>query len=113
MSHVSDVIDRQVAAYNRRDVEAFAARYALGADVYGPDGKILAAGRDQIRRHYGTLFEQRPELRPEIRNRIEVGSTVIDEESVTGFAPDDTTVVRAAVVYRVAEGLILEARLYL
>lgn len=54
---------------------------------------------------------QRPDLHTEIRNRIEVGSTVIDEESVTGLAPDDAHVVRAAVVYRVADDLIVEARL--
>jgi uncharacterized protein (TIGR02246 family) len=112
MTTSSDVIDRQVAAYNRRDIQGFVACYAPDAKVMQPDGSTLASGRDQICSVYGGLFENSPNLRTEIRNRIEVGSVVIDEEFVTGFVlPGRRAELHAAVVYHVANGLIQGAQL--
>jgi uncharacterized protein (TIGR02246 family) len=112
MTTPSEVIARQVAAYNRRDVQGFVACYAPDAKVVQPDGSLLASGRDQISSVYGGLFENSPSLRAEIRNRIEVGSVVIDEEVVTGFVlPGRPTELHAAVVYHVADGLIQGAQL--
>jgi hypothetical protein len=52
-------------------------------------------------------------LHAEISNRIEVGAVVIDEERVTGFMlPGMPLEIHAAVVYRVANGLIQDAHLY-
>jgi uncharacterized protein (TIGR02246 family) len=108
-----EVIDQQVAAYNKRDLDAFVACYAPDATVVQPDGSILASGRDEIRELYGELFAGSPNLRAEISNRIEVGSIVIDEERVTGFVlPGMRSEIHAAVVYRVVDGLIREARLF-
>jgi uncharacterized protein (TIGR02246 family) len=108
-----DVVDQQVAAYNLRDVDAFAACYAPDAKVVRPDGSLLATGREEIRALYGELFEQSPNLHAEIKNRIEVGPIVMDEELVTGFVlPGMPTEIHAAVVYRVGEGLIQDAHLY-
>jgi uncharacterized protein (TIGR02246 family) len=112
MTTSSEVIDRQVAAYNRRDVQGFVACYAPDAKVVQADGSMLASGRGQIGSVYGALFENSPNLCAEIRNRIEVGSVVIDEEYVTGLIlPGMPTEVHAAVVYRVADGLIQGAQL--
>ena len=112
MTTPSEVIARQVAAYNRRDVQGFVACYAPDAKVVQPDGSLLASGRDQISSVYGGLFENSPSLRAEIRNRIEVGSVVIDEEFVTGLVlPGMPTEIHAAVVYHVADGLIQGAQL--
>jgi hypothetical protein len=69
---------------------------------------------DAIRlvRSNGGLFENSPSLHAEIRNRIEIGSVVIDEEFVTGFVlPGMPTEIHAAVVYHVADGLIQAAQL--
>src|ERR1700677_4450072 len=102
-----DVVDKQIAAYNRRDIDGFVACYAEDAKVVQPDGSLLASGHDEIRARYGELFEQSPDLRAEINNRIEVGAIVIDEERVTGFTlPGMPPEIHAAVVYRVADGLI-------
>ncbi len=108
-----DVVDQQVAAYNGRNVDDFAACYAADAKVVQPDGSLLASGRDEIRAVYGGLFEQSPDLRAEISNRIEVGDFVIDEERVTGFVqPNMPSEIHGAVVYRVADGLIQDAYLF-
>ncbi|HXC79665.1 MAG TPA: nuclear transport factor 2 family protein [Candidatus Acidoferrum sp.] len=112
MTTSSDVIDRQVAAANRRDIQGFVACYAPDAKVIQPDGSTLASGRDQIGSVYGGMFENSPSLRVEIRNRIEVGTVVIDEEFITGFVVRGRpTEIHAAVVYRVTDGLIQGAQL--
>jgi hypothetical protein len=113
MATARDVVDQQIAAYNRRDIDGFVACYADNAVVVQPDGSLLASGHDEIRARYGELFEQSPDLRAEILNRIEVGAVVIDEERVSGFVlPGMPSEIHAAVLYRVAEGLIQDAHLY-
>ena len=108
-----DVVDQQIAAYNRRDIDGFVACYAVDAKVVQPDGSLLASGRDEIRARYGEVFEVSPDLRAEISSRIEVGAVVIDEERVTGFSlPGMPSEFHGAVVYRVADGLIQDAHLY-
>jgi hypothetical protein len=113
METAHEVIDQQIAAYNCRDIDAFVACYADSANVVRPDGLVLASGHDEIRALYGELFEQSPDLHAEISNRIEVGAVVIDEERVTGFVlPGMPSEIHAAMVYRVADGLIQDAHLY-
>jgi len=113
MGTARDVVDQQVAAYNRRDLDGFVACYATEARVVQPDGSLLASGHDEIRARYGELFEHSPDLRADISNRIEVGAVVIDEERLTGFVlPGMPSEIHAAVVYRVADGLIQDAHLY-
>ena len=113
MAAAHEVIDRQIVAYNNRDIDGFIACYARDATVVQPDGSILASGHDEIRARYAELFDQSPDLRAEIASRIEVNSVVIDEEHVTGFVlPGMPSEIHAAVVYRVADGLIHDVHLY-
>jgi hypothetical protein len=113
MSEHARLIDRQVAAYNRRDIDQFVACYSVGATIVRPDGSVLASGHDEIRGLYGDLFTRSPDLKAEIRNRIDVGDTVVDEEYVTGFVgPDMPTEIHAVVAYRVEADLIAGAHLY-
>jgi len=113
MATASDVVDQQVAAYNRRDIDGFVACYAEHAKVVQPDGSMLASGHAEIRARYGELFQLSPDLRAEISNRIEIGAVVIDEERVTGFVlPNMPSEIHVAVVYRIADGLIQVAHLY-
>lgn len=113
MAKASDVVDEQISAYNRRDLDGFVACYADDAKVVQPDGSLLASGQNEIRARYGELFEHSPDLQAEIRNRIEVGDVVIDEERVTGFVlPGMPPEIHAAVVYHVSNGLIQNVHLY-
>jgi putative hydrolase of HD superfamily len=109
----SEVVDRQVSAYNARDIDTFVACYATTAMLLAPDGSILAAGHAEICSHYGALFERSPNLHAVVRSRIELGALVIDEEVVTGFVRPGMppTMVRAAVAYRVVDDVIERAQL--
>ncbi len=113
MTTQSEVIDRQIASHIKRDLDAFVACYAPDATVVRPDATILAYGHQEICERYGELIAASPALQAVIANRIEVGSVVIDDERVTGFVlPGMPNEVHVAAVYRVADGLIQDARLF-
>ena len=106
MSH-RDPVDAQVAAYNDRDVEAFAACYAEDVVIEDADRNVLARGRAQVRERYGPFFAASPDLHAEIETRIRIGAHVIDEERVTGAGPEPR---HAVAIYHVADGLIDRAQ---
>ena len=113
MSEATDVIDRQINAYNLRDIESFLACYAVDAHLYGPDGEVLAAGHEALRNDDGPVFVDHPDVRATITNRIAVGTAVVDHELISGFVREGQPVeINAVVVYRVVGGLIQDARLY-
>jgi uncharacterized protein (TIGR02246 family) len=111
-SSSGDVVDRQVAAYNARDVDAFAACYADDVVVEELDGATLIEGIDDLRRVYGEFFAASPDLHADVRSRVVLGGTVIDEEQITGMnAPDTPSEMRAVVIYRVRGGKIARVRM--
>ncbi len=84
-----DAVEKQVVAFNARDVDAFVACYTREAVIEDADGGVQMSGSDEIRKGYGELFESRPNLRVEIVSRIRVGSYVVDEEEVSGLTDGD------------------------
>ncbi len=101
----ADVVQRQLDAYNARDLEAFLSFYAEDAVLAGhPGGDVLADGVEEMRPIYAGLFEQSPELHCHLLGRTVSGSMVIDHEFVTGIRGGEP--VRAVATYEVADGLI-------
>lgn len=114
MPNPEEVVQRQVEAYDARDVERFADCYAEDARVLGPDGNVMLNGKAAIRQLYAKLFEQSPELQVQIVARMVVGDFVIDEEQGSGLVIEGMPPqVHAAVVYRVADGKITQAQLFM
>jgi hypothetical protein len=104
-----DAVDRQLAAYNARDVDAFVSCYAEDAVVEDAGGSVLMAGRDDLRREYEPFFRNHPALRARILTRIAIGDYVVDEEEITGW---QALPVRAVAIYHVAGDVIDQVRLY-
>ncbi|MEO6593510.1 MAG: nuclear transport factor 2 family protein [Planctomycetota bacterium] len=103
----AQVVQRQLNAYNARDIERFAACYADDVVVgnLGPDGPAESMrGKDKLRERWAERFSSAPDLHCRIENRIENRDTVIDHEFVTGVP--DRGDVHAVAVYRVKDGLI-------
>ena len=101
----AEAIDRQVDAYNARDVDAFAACYAADLVIVDAAGADLTRGRAQLVEQYGRWFMRNPELHVEVVSRIEIGSFVIDAERVTG-TPDGE--MQAVAIYRVDDDGLIE-----
>jgi len=97
-----DVVQRQVDAYNRRDIEAFMACYATSAAVTWADGSRSLIGHDAIRARYADLFARTPDLNAEITGRLRAGEWTVDEERVRGADLD----LHVLVGYRVRDDLI-------
>jgi hypothetical protein len=95
------VVERQLAAYNAHDIDAFAATYAPDVVVRRRDGGELR-GRDALREQYTGQFAQR-RCRAEIVGRLTEGEWVVDHEVAHGLGDGP---VRVLVAYRVRDGLI-------
>lgn len=76
------VVQRQLNAYNARNIDAFLDTYSEDVEIYGEDGKLLMKGHDQMRSGYAGMFERVTNLYCEIRNRIIINNKVIDHEKV-------------------------------
>ncbi|UFH54615.1 nuclear transport factor 2 family protein [Spirosoma sp. KNUC1025] len=98
------LIQKQVDAYNARDIDAFLATYADDIELYDLPDKLLAKGKEAMRKQYGTLFSQAKSLHCEIANRIVINNTVIDHEKVT-INPNQPTI-QAVAIYKVENGAI-------
>jgi len=107
MPEATEVVDRQFAAFQARDTDAFLTFYAKDARIRQFDGTVIAEGTDGLRAMYGPAFQDSPQLSARILNRITHGAYVVDEESATGVnTPGWPSEIHAVVVYQVRDGLI-------
>jgi imidazolonepropionase-like amidohydrolase len=100
----ADIVQRQLNAYNARDLDAFIATYRPDARLYVFPDRLEAEGHAAMRRIYGPMFANLPDLHAEVPRRIVAGNHVIDQEVVTGLPGGET--VRATAIYEVQDGLI-------
>jgi imidazolonepropionase-like amidohydrolase len=101
----ADIVQRQVNAYNARDIDAFLATYSADAKLYSLPEKLLTSGQDAMRKGYAKLFDASPYLHVRIARRMVLGNRVIDEEEVQGVGPAGKTM-HAAAIYEVEQGKI-------
>jgi hypothetical protein len=103
------VVERQLAAYNARDLARFAATYAPGVTIYRmPSLQPAIQGQEQLREVYRQRFAS-PTLHAEILSRIVLGNKVIDHERVTGIRDQP---LEALAIYEVSGGLITTVWFY-
>lgn len=113
MSDATDVIDAQLDAYFARDLERFVACYMPDVLITSASGEVLAEGHDGVRQMYGGLFENSPQLRGQVVNRMALGNFVVDHEKIEGFnLPGMPTSIEAIAAYQVADEKISRVALY-
>ena len=103
------IVQRQLDAYNARDVEALLATYADDAQQFEYPSTLLASGKAQLRERMATRLRE-PNLHARLIQRIVMGQTVIDHEEVTRTFPEGTGKVGLVAVYDVRDGRIATAR---
>jgi imidazolonepropionase-like amidohydrolase len=94
---------RQLNAYNHRDIEAFLEPYSDDVEIYNSPNELQMKGKAAMRERYSSLFEKAPELHCELVNRIALGDTVIDQERVS-VRPGK--ILEAIAIYKVKDGKI-------
>jgi hypothetical protein len=73
---------RQLNAYNVRNIDAFLEPYADDVEIYEYPNKLQTKGKEEMRKTYNDMFERTPDLHCELLGRIVQGNIVIDKESV-------------------------------
>lgn len=102
----ADLAQAQLDAYNRRDLEAFLLPYDDSVAVYSFPNQLQYRGKAQMRRVYGEMFQTLPDLHCTLVNRMVMGNTVIDQESVV-FRKGEKPL-QAFAIYKVRAGKIAE-----
>ena len=103
MPDAAALVQRQLEAYNARDLDRFAATYSETVRIYRmPAAEPAMSGMAQLRDTYRQRFAS-PSLHAELLNRIVLGNKVVDHERVTGIRSEP---VEAVAVYEVQHGLI-------
>jgi hypothetical protein len=107
------VVQAQVDAYNKHDVEAFLSCYADNATVYWLDGhKAPAKGAKALHDEFAFLAKIPPAgagFGVDIVTKTITGPTVANVEHMRGLPPGAPAVPDTLVVYEVREGKIVNA----
>ena len=98
---------RQLDAYNARDLEAFCAPYSDDIQIVGLDGQVQARGKEAFKARYRDRFQKLTALHCQLVNRMVVGNFVLDEEAITGTGGDP---IHAVAIYEVRNGKIAVVR---
>ena len=99
------VVQRQLDAYNARDIDALVATYADDAELYEHPHTLLARGSAQIRERQAVRLTE-PNLHAHLVSRMVQGDIVIDQETVTRTFPEGTGSVEMLCIYEVKAGRI-------
>ncbi|HQR09847.1 MAG TPA: nuclear transport factor 2 family protein [Casimicrobiaceae bacterium] len=104
MSGAEAVVQRQLEAYNARDLARFLAEYSDDIRAYRlPATEPAIDGKEAFGRFYATQRFNHVRLHAELVNRMVLGNNVIDHERISGVTAQ---VIEVAVVYEVSDGLI-------
>ncbi|NRA93801.1 MAG: nuclear transport factor 2 family protein [Psychroserpens sp.] len=103
-SSVEAIVQRNLDAYNARDIDAFMADYADDVKLYAYPNTLRTEGKEAMRKSYKEWFDRTPDLNAFIKNRIVYGNKVIDEEQVTA----NGQIFNAVAIYEVENGKIVK-----
>jgi len=98
------VVDAQLAAYNKRDLDGFLSYYADDAVLAKHPDQVTQTGKAEMRARYKRNFSN-PNVRAEIIKRVVFGRFVIDHERVV--APPAKGELEAVAVYEIKDGKIV------
>lgn len=102
------VVERQLDAYNAKDLDAWLATYAADATQYEHPATLLATGHAEIRARMQARFSE-PTLHARLVSRSVMGKVVVDHEVVTRGFPTGPGTVELVCIYSVERGLIQSA----
>ena len=96
------IVNKQLEAYNKRDIDAFMATYTDDIKLYNYPDKLTSEGQADMRKSYKNWFDRTPDLLAKIHQRIVIGNKVIDKEEVRA----NGKTFNAIAIYEVQNGKI-------
>lgn len=107
-SDPSHPVQRQLDAYNARNIDGFMQWWAEDCEYYEFPSRLLACGRAEVRARHLDRFKE-ANLFGTLHARITVGTLVVDHETVTRTFPDGPGEVDVVAMYEVRDGRISKA----
>ena len=105
MERPEAVVQRQLDAYNARDLPRFLAEYSEDIEVFRlPAAAPAIVGKKPLADFYATQRFNHAGLHAELRGRIAFGNKVVDHERISGVRDQPFDV---SVAYEVRDGLIV------
>ncbi|PJI37937.1 nuclear transport factor 2 family protein [Ferrovibrio sp.] len=101
-------VQRQLDAYNAKDIDAFMACWVADAKIYAHPDTLLADGAAAIRARHEARFRE-TNLFGRLIQRMSAGNTVVDREVVTRTFPEGVGQVDVIAIYELAGGKITRA----
>jgi hypothetical protein len=102
------VVQRQLDAFNARDIEALLATYAEDAQMFEHPSKLLASGSAAFRERYVARFQE-PNLHATLLSRTVMGNIVVDHEDVSRTFLEGAGRIKLLMIYEVQNGRIARA----
>ena len=102
------IVQRQLDAYNAKNLEAWLATYADDARQFEHPGTLLAAGHEEIRARAVPRFQE-TNLHAKLLQRSVMGHIVIDHETVNRTFSEGPGRMELVCIYEVREGKIQTA----
>ena len=94
------VVQRQLDAYNARDLEAWLQTYAADAKQFEFPANLLASGHAEIRTRTAPRLQE-PNIHAKLIKRSVMGSIVVDHEQVTRTFPEGPGHIELVCIYEV------------
>ena len=108
-SEIETPVQKQLEAYNLRDIDAFMAWWADDCHYYAFPSTLLAANSAEVRARHVERFKE-PNLHGKLLTRITVDNIVIDHETVTRTFPDEGPgEIDVVCIYEIENGMIAKA----
>jgi hypothetical protein len=108
MNKYDALVQRQLDAYNAKDIEAWLGTYAVDARQFQLHGDCLASGHAEMRQRIALRFTE-PDLHATLLQRTVMENIVVDHELVTRNFPQGKGKVEMLCVYEIVGDLIQTA----
>lgn len=102
------VVQRQLDAFNARDIDALLKVYADDAQLFEHPATLLASGAAELRQRFSVRFQE-ANLHAALLKRIVSGAMVIDHEKVTRTFPEGPGEIELVMIYEVKGDRIVKA----
>jgi hypothetical protein len=99
-----DLVQRQLNAFNLRTIDAFLETFSDDIELYNYPDHLLSRGKVEMRKSYGALFANSPDLHCEILERTVQGNVIVDKESIQYDSTRSKVI--ATATYHIEEGKI-------
>ena len=108
MESYSSLVQRQLEAYNNKDIEGWLSTYAEDARQFDLHGECIANGHVEMKARMLTRFKE-PNLHARLLSRTIMNNIVVDHEIITRNFPDGKGEVEMLCIYEIKQGLIQTA----